>query len=348
MRNYLPFVAGNRELRERLGADLERGGFSHAYILEGPKGGGKHTLALSLVMALACKNRTVSGHSLPCNECESCRKIREGISPDVIYIKRPEGRTTMGVDTVRTLRNDVCVLPNDLDFKVYIIEDADTMTPQAQNALLLTLEEPPPFVLFLLLAKESDLLLETIRSRAPILRLQPVCEEEMRNYLLSPERPAIARSVRALCDASPDDFAALLKMANGSIGRALALLEEKKRAPLLAARATAEEFCTLLAEGTRQDALLELLLALPSARDDLQSRLELIALALRDLSLLVHSDTAPLVFFTDRERAIDLAVRFTPGRLLSYLSATEQAQGALLLNANTRLTLIQYLCRLIA
>ena len=144
------------------------------------------------------------------------------------------------------------------------------------------------------------------------------------------------------------NFAALLKMANGSIGRALVLLEEKKRAPLLAARATAEEFCTLRAEGTRQDALLELLLALPSARDELQSRLELIALALRDLSLLVHSDTAPLVFFTDRERAIDLAVRFTPGRLLSYLSATEQAQGALLLNANTRLTLIQYLCRLIA
>ena len=348
MRNYLGAVAGNRELRARLGADLERGGFSHAYILEGQEGCGKHTLATAVIMALACKNRTVSGYSLPCNECEPCRKIREGISPDVMYIKRPEGRATMGVDTVRNLRSDVSVLPNDLDFKVYIIEDADTMTPQAQNALLLTLEEPPPFVLFLLLAKKADALLETIRSRAPILRLQPVSDEEMSAHLLSPERPAIARSAKALAADSPEEFAALLKMANGSIGRALVLLEEKKRAPLLAARALAEQFCALLAEGTRPDALLELLLSLPTARDELNARLDLFALALRDLTLLMHSETAPLVFFTDRERAADLAARFTPARLLATLSATEQAGQALLTNANTRLTLIQYHSRLIS
>lgn len=348
MRNYLPLVAGNAELRARLGADLEQGAFSHAYILEGQQGCGKHTLAREIVMALACKNRTDKEGALPCNKCENCRKIREGISPDVMYVKRPEGRTTMGVEVIRTLRNDVCVLPNDLDFKVYIIEDADTMTPQAQNALLLTLEEPPPFVLFLLLAKEAGLLLETIRSRAPILRMQPIGEEEMRTYLLSPAQPAIARAATALQKAAPEEFAALLKMSNGSIGRALTLLEEKKRAPLLAARDTAERFCALLAEGTRPDALLELLLSLPSARDEMSARLELFAKALRDLVLLTRCDTAPLIFFTDRERAADLSARFTPGKLLAAITATEQAQAALATNANTRLTTMQYLCRLLA
>ena len=151
MRQYFAEMAGNRSLLMRLANELSAGSFSHAYIIEGQEGFGKHTLARNMVMALACEHRTDAGYPLPCGKCPSCRKIAGGISPDVTLVRRPEGKTMITVDTVRDLRSDVPIFPNDLDFKVYIIEDAHTMNPQAQNALLLTLEEPPPFVLFLLL-----------------------------------------------------------------------------------------------------------------------------------------------------------------------------------------------------
>lgn len=76
------------------------------------------------------------------------RKIFAGISPDVITVTREDGKASIGIDTIRDLRTDVHVMPNELDSKIYIIEDADTMTAQAQNALLLTLEEPPAYLGF--------------------------------------------------------------------------------------------------------------------------------------------------------------------------------------------------------
>ena len=166
MREYLSCVAGNEALRARLGGELARGAISHAYIVEGEAGCGKHTLARAIALAMACEQREGEG-PFPCMSCPSCRKILAGNSPDVITVSREEDKVTMGVDVIRALREDVPLYPNDLDIKLYIIEDAHTMTTQAQNALLLTLEEPPPFVMFLLLTERADALLETIRSRAP-------------------------------------------------------------------------------------------------------------------------------------------------------------------------------------
>ena len=154
MREYLTLVAGNTALRQRLARQLEDGSLSNAYIIEGPSGSGKSTLALSLAMAMACKGGPASA-ALPWGECGACRKIATGSSPDVIHVRREEGKATMGVDTVRALRADVYTVPNDLSFKVYLIHDAHTMTTQAQNAFLLTLEGPPPFVLFFLLAQDA-------------------------------------------------------------------------------------------------------------------------------------------------------------------------------------------------
>ena len=96
---------------------------------------------------------------------------------------------TMGVDVVRALRNDVSVVPNDLDFKIYIVEDAHTMTEQAQNALLVMLEEPPPNVFLLLLAESADAMLVTVRSRVRLYRMELFPTEEIDAYLMqkSPE-----------------------------------------------------------------------------------------------------------------------------------------------------------------
>lgn len=348
MREYLPSVAGNTALRARLGAELARGAISHAYILEGPAGCGKHTLALDMIMALACENRTDDAHALPCMACPTCRKIASGNCPDILRIAKAEEKATMGVDVIRALRDGVAVMPNDLDLKIYVIEDAHTMTTQAQNALLLTLEEPPPFVLFLLLCERAEAMLETIRSRAPVLRMQPVSEQEISDYLLSPARQKTARTARALMEENAAEYATLLRMANGRIGRALELLEDKKRTPVLARRADVTRLCELLADGTASDKLLTLLLSFGKARDEVAARLTLLQEALRDLIALSHAELAPLIFFTDREQAAELAATFTARALYAYVAATNEALDALAANANVRLTLIQYLCRLTA
>lgn len=348
MREYLPSVAGNAALCARLGADLARGAISHAYILEGPAGCGKHTLALEMILALACENRADSSHPLPCMTCPTCRKIASGNCPDILTISRQEDKATMGIDVIRALRDGVAVMPNDLDFKIYVIEDAHTMTTQAQNALLLTLEEPPPFVLFLLLCERAEAMLETIRSRAPVLRMQPLPEQEISDYLLSPARGKTARTARALMEEDAQEYAALLRMSNGRIGRALELLEDKKRTPVLARRADISQLCTLLSDGTASDRILTLLLSFGKVREEVVARLTLLQEALRDLIALGHTERAPLVFFTDREQAAELAATFTARALYAYVAATSDALDALAANANVRLTLIQYLCRLTA
>ena len=348
MRSYLSELVGNAALRARIGEDIAKGSFSHAYILEGDEGSGKHTLARAIAMSLACENRQNGDEPLPCGHCRSCRKILSGNCPDILYVKREEDRATMGVNVIRELRTDVPVLPNDLDFKIYLIEEAHLMTPQAQNAFLLTLEEPPKFVLFLLLANDASVLLETVRSRAPVLRLQPIGDDMMRDYLLSPERPAVARSAKALAEQHPSDFAALLRMSDGRIGRALTLLEEKKRAPLLARRDTAQKVCELLSHGNGGTELLSLLYAFDKSREEATERLTCIRDALRDLLALTLSDTAPLVFFTDREAAEDLSIRFTSASILSRIKATDEALHSLSINANVRLTLTRYHNRLTA
>lgn len=348
MQRHFASVAGNATLLSRLSAELAGDSISHAYIIEGCRGIGKKTLARELIMALACTHRAEKSTPLPCRNCAACRKIASDLCPDVTWVTRPEGKSFLSVDTVRELRQSIAVVPNDLAFKVYIICDAHTMNQQAQNALLLTLEEPPPFVLFLLLTEDAGALLETIRSRAPILRMQPVNDREMRDFLLSPERdPKLLRAARDLSENAPDDFAALIATAGGAIGKALELLDEKKREPMLADRAAISQAVMLLAARTRNDELLSAILSFGSNREEVTERLLLLRLALRDLLLLGLSESAPLLFYTDRDQAIELSERFTTARLLAAQSAIEAAIDALVENANLRLTEIQLLTELI-
>ena len=348
MRSYLSDIVGSKSLCRRIGEDIARGTFSHDYIIEGEEGSGKHTMARAIAMALACENRRNENEPLPCGHCKSCRKILSGNCPDLITVTKESNRTQFGVDVIRELRRDVPILPNDLDFKIYLLEDAHLMNDAAQNAFLLTLEEPPPFVVFLLLANRSDVLLETTRSRAPILRMQNVCDADMQAYLLCEDRPAISRAAKALQHASPDEFSALIRMANGRIGRALALLEEKKRAPLMAKREVAQTLCTLLANGAQSANLLSLICGMEKTREDTTSQLLFVQEALRDLFALSCCDDAALTFFTDRETALELATRFSAASLLTIIHATDETLAALRNNANVRLTLIRYHQRLMA
>ncbi|MBQ5893311.1 MAG: hypothetical protein IIW78_03560 [Clostridia bacterium] len=343
MRSAFSDVIGNERLRTRLCADLQENALAHAYVIEGDPGTGKHLLALRIAMAMSCENRHSTTHPLPCLQCPSCRKIASGNSPDVIYVTREEKHAALGVNPIRDLRMDVYVAPNDLAVKTYIIEEAHLMTEAAQNAFLLTLEEPPSYVLFLLLCDSGARLLETVRSRAPTLRTERVPQELLARELcrISPEAELLRRQ-------APEEYAELVQLSEGSVGTALRLLDPKLRAPLLARREIAREFVTLCASRKSTAATMKFINALPQKREkreELALLLQVFLACLRDLLLCKQTDGAPLCFFADREEAFALSYRFTTPELLSLCECVSAAQDQLRANANIRLLLIAFATR---
>lgn len=326
-------LIGSEELRARLARDIRENQLSHAYILEGGVGFGKRTLALAVCAALACEKHRAE---LPCSSCPGCRKVLEGKCPDVIRVRRQPDKASIGVDDVRFIRSDVLYPPNDLNNKIYVIEEADLMTQEAQSALLLTLEEPPPYVLFLLLCQRSTALLETIRSRVPVLRLLPV-PSPMIDDFLSERNP----SFRSLGRQARDE---LLLLADGSVGRAIDLLEEKERKPLLERREIAKDYLGAVLGGRELSLMESVLRRLENAkRDALILQLEDIEVALRDLIVIKRSEGAVLRFYTDRAAAEELSERVSLTALLALFDEVEGARLQLLRNANARLVLTSLL-----
>ena len=335
MRQYFPALAGNRALSARLGEEMAAGAFSHAYIIEGPKGSGRHTLAREMAMSAVCRERSGTG-ALPCGECPDCRKIAAGFCPDFITVGREPGKATLGVEAVRRLREGIAALPNDLPLKIYVIEDAETMTVQAQNAFLLTLEEPPAFVLFLLLTTEATALLPTVRSRAPVFRMRPLTDGELSAFLL--EKSSLAPAARALERQDPAEFAAILRMSGGYVGAAETLLSpEARKAP----DARRKKILDLLAALGSHDGSDRVFLLLTGERDREEAKAFLAAwqTALRDLILCCRAESPCPLFFPDSETAATAAEPFTAPFLLSLYRAAGKACSALLGNANLSLTL---------
>ena len=335
MKDALTEIVGNEALRRRLGEDILSGKLPHACILEGPEGTGKHTIAKMVAAALVCSSYHDPALPVPCLRCLPCRKVLEGKSPDVITVGC-EGKATIGVDAVRFLREDVRIVPNDSDHKVYVIEDADKMTVQAQNALLLTLEEPPSYVHFFLLCKNAGLLLETIRSRAPIFRTEPIDTVDIDRYLCEHDRRAAQMKL-----SDPKGYGELLMASEMGIGQALAFLEPKAFAPIRQMRALTEEFigASIREEGAKK--LLPMLSRFSPKRDVLQEQLQCVSHALRDLILLKKSDDAPLLFYVDRNEAIELCDRTSLSFLYRFHQAVERAMEENTRNANTRLMMIK-------
>ncbi len=329
-------IVGNARLREKLSLDILAGKLAHAFIIEGKRGTGKHTLALNTAAALACSGKGTHDSDVPCGTCPECKKIFDGNSPDITVVGC-EGKATIGVDTVRFLKEDVHTVPNDLDFKLYIIEDADKMTVQAQNALLLTLEEPPSFVRFILLCENADLLLETIRSRAPVLRTEPIPSTDIDEYICKVDRRAAQMKL-----SSEKEYKELLMAAKNGIGTALELLEPKTFAPIKQMRSLAEDFVNKATDGSGAKIILPLLITrFPQKRDALREQLSCLSEAVNDLIMIKKSDNAPLCFFADRDRAIELCDRCSMSFLYELGKAVLTAIDSNMRNANVRLTLIK-------
>ncbi|MBR7009810.1 MAG: DNA polymerase III subunit [Oscillospiraceae bacterium] len=166
-------LLGNERLKAGLSAAFASNRLSHCYLIAGPAGSGKHTLARILAAAMEC----TAGSRRPCGVCLQCRKVLDGVHPDLITVDDP-AKKTVSVETIRKARADVYIKPNEGLRKIYLIPRAMDMNPAAQNALLKVIEEPPDYAAFLLLTDAAERLLPTIRSRAVPLQLAPLSETE--------------------------------------------------------------------------------------------------------------------------------------------------------------------------
>ena len=210
----LEALAGNHSLKHALPRPDR---LPHALLLSGPAGSGRHTLAALLAQALVCDHP----EDAPCGRCPNCQRAAQGIHPDVpplsaFVADKDRGKQFITVDTVRALRADAFVRPNQAARKVYTIDPAEGMNPNAQNALLKVLEDGPEYVTFLLLAENPMALLPTIRSRCVALRLAPVEQGEAVQYLA---RRFPDRGQQALLDA--------VQASRGILGQAIEALEGK-------------------------------------------------------------------------------------------------------------------------
>ena len=200
-------VVGHKDILKYISSAVENNRVSHAYILNGERGSGKKMLANLFATTLLCE----SGNSEPCGKCHSCRQAESGNHPDIIRVTH-EKPNSISVDDIRTqVNNTVDIKPYQGPYKVYIIPQADMMTPQAQTAILKTIEEPPSYAVFLLLTENAETLLPTINSRCVMLKLRNIKDTLIKKYLM--ENLEIPDYKADMCTA----------FAQGNMGRAIML-----------------------------------------------------------------------------------------------------------------------------
>lgn len=310
-------IWGNAALVEHLRTAAAGGRVSHAYLFIGGAGAGKRLIANTFAKALQCEG----AGARPCGTCASCAVFDSGNHPDVIYVRTE--KKSIGVDEIREQVLETAGLkPYRFACKIYIIENADTMTVQAQNALLKTLEEPPVYARFLLLAERAEAFLPTILSRVVTLKLRPLPEREIAAYL---------REKAHIPAGQAESYAAY---AQGRIGRALELLQD-------------EEFRHM-----RQD-ILQKLEALPGMaeadvlwiakelegyKNDLRF-LDIMELWYRDLLAAKCLREERFLIEKEQRDIIFRAAKEPPERLARHAQAIHRARKELAQNANFRLAM---------
>lgn len=295
-------LVGQEAVRTALTNALETGRIAHAYLFAGPRGTGKTSTAKILAKAVNCEHGPTPN---PCNKCQNCVRINDGTSMDVFEIDAASNR---GIDEIRDLREKVAFAPVNGRYKVYIIDEVHMLTTEAFNALLKTLEEPPPHVIFILATTEPHKIPATIHSRCQRFDFKRVTDSD------------IVKRLREVADgsgiAADDDALQLIAVqADGGMRDALSLLDQ---CGVMAERVSAEtvrsvlgivgrealrELVKAVGEGNVPKSL-ELLEALLAGGKDVKQIITELAEYLRAVLLYKASPEYREIYLTDTKEAI--------------------------------------------
>lgn len=296
-------LLGNERLKENLQHSISRGRISHFYLISGPEGSGKRTLAKLLGAAILCRDE----HK-PCGTCPSCRKALGSGHPDFITVDDPE-KKTVSVELIRGARSDIYIRPNESDHKIYLFPRAQDMGIPGQNALLKVLEEPPSYGVFILLTDNPQKLLPTVRSRCTELALTAL-----------PESLARKRLRQDFPEALEEDITAAISRSGGYLGQAKQLLEEGAQLP--------QQTADLLTAYARRDTygLIQVLVPMEKWKRD-----QLIPMLIQWTAMLegamVHRSGLPSATPYARELASGRSAQELMAAISALQKATEYAQG---------------------
>ena len=310
-------IRGNTPLVEQLRRSAASGRSSHAYLFLGGAGAGKRLIANTFAKALQCE-----GEKRPCDSCKSCHAFNHGNHPDVIYFQPLKNGKTYTIEDVREqFLETVDLKPFQYEKKIYIIEKADTLNIQSQNALLKTLEEPPAHAVFLLLAERAEAFLPTILSRVVVMKIRPLSAETIADYLMQAGHLA-------------EESHILSAYAQGRIGQALELVEDEGFREMRQDILGKLEALPSMSEGEAY------LLAkdLEGYKNDLRF-LDIMELWYRDLLTAKSLREEGYLIQRDKKDAIFRAAKEPAALLAKKAAAVRTARMRLAQNANFRLTM---------
>lgn len=310
-------IAGQEEVVRGLENALKNDRVGHAYIFSGPTGIGKKTVAGLFAEMLICDSTELSK---PCGSCQACRLFSSGANPDFRLVKARGA--SIGVDEIREIQGDVAIKPMYSKRKVYIIEDADNMTVQAQNCLLKTLEEPPSYVVLILTAANYDSLLETIRSRSQRLSFKKNTHAQVRQVLTE----------KYGHEAGGIEFA--IAYADGIIGTALNLVGTEE---FIALREKTFETVNRI-KNSGLSAVFTLFGFFEENKEEFDVILDMMTMFYRDMLVARETGNEKILINSDkRDMIFNNAQKYSPRQLVAGIRQIEAARRAVKQNANFQL-----------
>lgn len=313
-------IIGQEQLKEHLQNAIATKKVSHAYIINGERSSGKEFIARIFAMALQCEK----GETEPCGECHSCKQALSNNQPDIVYVSH-EKPNTIGVEDIRTqINGDIAIKPYSSPRKIYIMNEGEKMTVQAQNALLKTLEEPPEYAVILILTTHVEALLPTILSRCVVLNMKPVSDALVKKYLM--EELAVPDYKANICVA----------FARGNIGKAklLASSEEFEKVK--------DEAITLVKyiNDMEINEIVKAIKKITEYKFDVNDYLDILSAWYRDVLLFkATKDVNSLIFKEEIQQIMRMSDRSTYEGIETIVNALQQAKRRLEANVNFDLTM---------
>ncbi len=313
-------IVGHEQIVEHLKNAVKYEKVSHAYIFSGEEGAGKRMLAAAFAKTLQCSEKGTE----PCGTCLSCIQAESGNQPDIIWVSH-EKQNSIGVEDIREqVVGDIQIRPYSSPWKIYIIDEAEKMTVQAQNALLKTIEEPPAYGVILLLTTNAEVFLPTILSRCVLLRLKPVGNKKIKTFLM--EEIKVPDYKADLCVA----------FAQGNVGKAVKLARsesfEEMKGHVVRIFRTVEKM--------ELSDLLSALKELEAFKTDIYDYLDLSLVWFRDVLLFKVTHDANVLVFREEVAALQKhANRSSYEGLECIITAIEKAKVRLRANVNFELAM---------